>query len=211
MLDETNLFQVNKAPGFDLYEGGQRLNIGGRATIEWPDGRTASFLVGRSFRAKEDPALPLRTGLQTKSSDYIFAAEASPLAGVNFFTRWRLDSGTLSIRRLEAGADFATSRVEGYIRYLQEDQKPSGGKVKGLDFRGEIYATRNWGLTLYGVRDIDDGAWRRRDFGIVYRDDCLRLEVVYRRDETFNRTLGPSDSVVVRLTLATLGNSGYRR
>jgi LPS-assembly protein len=210
-FDETNLFQVNKSPGFDLYEGGQRLNVGGRATIEWPDGRTASFLIGRSFRTKDDPALPDRTGLATKSSDYIFAAEASPLRGFTVFSRWRLDSGTGAIRRLEAGADFNTARVAGYVRYLQEDQKPSGTKVKGLDFRGEVYATEHWGLTLYGVRDIDDGAWRRRDVGIVYRDECVRLEVVYRRDETFNRTLGPSDSVVVRLTLATLGNSGYRR
>ena len=32
-----------------------------------------------------------------------------------------------------------------------------------------------------------------------------------RHNETFNRTIGPSESVVVRLTLATLGNSGYRR
>jgi LPS-assembly protein len=74
-----------------------------------------------------------------------------------------------------------------------------------------VFATKHWGLTLYGVRDIDQGAWRRRDIGLVYRDDCLRMEVVYRRDETTNRILGPNDSVVIRLTLATLGNSGYRR
>jgi len=46
--------------------------------------------------------------------------------------------------------------------------------------------------------------------GIVYRDDCIQVEVVYRRDQTVNRTLGPSNTVVLRLTLATLGNSGYR-
>jgi LPS-assembly protein len=210
-FDETNLFQVNKSPGFDLYEGGQRVNLGGRATLEWEDGRTASFLVGRSFRNGADPALPLRTGLQTASSDYILAAEATPFKGIRLFSRWRLDSGTLAIRRLEAGGDFATSWAQGYVRYLQEDETPTAGKVKGLDFRGDVYATKHWGLTLYGVRDIDDGAWRRRDIGIVYRDDCVRLEVVYRRDETFNRILGPNDSVVIRLTLATLGNSGYSR
>ena len=97
-----------------------------------------------------------------------------------------------------------------YLRYLQEDQSPTGIKFKGLDFRGYVWATKHWGLTLYGVRDIDEGAWRRRDVGVVYRDDCVQLEVVYRRDQTFNRTLGPSNSVVLRLTLATLGVSGYR-
>jgi len=209
-FDETNLFQINKSPGFDLYEGGQRLNVGGRATLLFSDGRTASFLAGQSFRAESDPNIPARTGLSSKSSDYIFAAEATPIKGLSVFSRWRLDSRTGAIHRLEAGGDFSTSRVEGYVRYLQEDEDPTGIKVKGLDFRGAIYATKHWGVTVYGVRDIDQGAWRRRDVGIVYRDDCVRLEVVYRRDETVNRTLGPSNAVVLRLTLATLGNSGYR-
>ncbi len=48
-LDETNLFDINKSPGFDLYEGGARLNVGGRATVELGDGRGGSLLVGRSF------------------------------------------------------------------------------------------------------------------------------------------------------------------
>jgi LPS-assembly protein len=44
----------------------------------------------------------------------------------------------------------------------------------------------------------------------LYKDECTRLEIVYQREETFNRTLGPSDSVLIRLSLATLGDAGYR-
>jgi LPS-assembly protein len=209
-FDETNLFQVNRSPGYDLYEGGQRFTLATRATALLPGGRSASVMIGRSFRGDDDPAIPARTGLNTKSSDWILAAEAKPVAGVTLFSRWRLDSATGAIRRLEAGGDFYTTRVNGYVRYLQEDQAPTGGKFKGLDFRGYLWATKNWGLSVYGIRDIDAGQWRRRDIGVVYRDDCIQVEVVYRRDQTINRTLGPSNTVVFRLTLATLGNSGYR-
>ena len=73
------------------------------------------------------------------------------------------------------------------------------------------FVTSRWGFSVYGVRDLEAGSWRQRDFGIVYRDDCTRIEVVYKHGETFNRTLGPSESFVVRLTLATLGNTGYGR
>ena len=45
--------------------------------------------------------------------------------------------------------------------------------------------------------------------GLLYRDECTRLEIVYQREETYNRTLGPSDNVLIRLTLATLGDAGY--
>jgi LPS-assembly protein len=208
-FDDTNLFSKNKSPGFDLIDSGQRLNVGGRATLEFGDGHDASFLVGRSFRAQPDLSLPAQTGLQGTASDWVFAAEGSPLKGVDLFSRWRMGALDLSLRELEVGADWTSTRFSGEIRYLQEAEDPSGQPVQDLDFRGEVYVLKHWGLTAYGAREFQNGAWRRRDFGIVYRDDCVRVEVVYRHDETFNRTLGPSSGVFVRLTLATLGNSVY--
>ncbi|HEX7758048.1 MAG TPA: LPS assembly protein LptD [Caulobacteraceae bacterium] len=209
-LDETNLFQVNRSPGYDLYESGQRLTVGGRATAFLTGGRSASVMLGRSFRANADPALPASTSLDTQSSDYVLAAEVTPVQGVHLFSRWRLGADDFAIHRLEVGGDFATKRVSGYIRYLDEVQAPTGGNFRGLDFRGNLWATEHWGLSLYGIRNFDTDQWLRRDVGVVYRDDCLRVEVIYRNDQTTNGTLGPSKSVVLRLTLATLGNSGYR-
>jgi LPS-assembly protein len=208
-FDDTNLFQVDKSPGFDLIDSGQRLNVGGRATMEFGDGHDASVLVGRSFRAEPDPGLPARTGLSTTESDWIFAAEGSPLRGVDLFSRWRLSSSDFSVRRLEVGADYVSNRFSGSLRYLEEAQDPTGQPVQDLDFRSEVYVLKHWGFTAYGSVAFQSGSWRRRDFGVVYRDDCVRVEVVYRHDETFNRTLGPSSGVFIRLTLATIGNSGY--
>jgi LPS-assembly protein len=116
-----------------------------------------------------------------------------------------MDAHTFDINRLEAGAAFTAERAEGYVSYLQEAQSPLGGRVRSLDIHGAVFPLKHWGVTAYAI--VDGGAWRRRDFGVVYRDDCLRVEVLYRHDETFNGTLGPSTSVVVRLTLATLGNT----
>lgn len=208
-FDQTNLFQVNKSPGFDLIDSGQRLNVGARATVESDDGRSASAMIGRSFRAEPDPTLPARTGLSGTTSDWILATDATPIKGVDIFSRWRLDAINFSIRRLEIGADFTTSRVDGQIRYLQEAMDPTGQPVKDLDFHGEVFVTKHWGISVYGAREFETGVWRQQDIGLVYRDDCLRVEVVYRRDNTFNGVLGPSQGIGIRLTLATLGNSGY--
>ena len=206
-FDETNLFQINRSPGYDLYEGGQSVTLGGRATASLPDGRSASLLFGRRFAARDDLTLPSRTGLQNALSDYIFAADVTPFKGVRVFSRLRLDSETFAVNRLETGASFTTARVNGYVSYVQEVLSPTGGRVSSLDIHGEAYLTRHWGATTYAI--IDNGDWRRRDFGVVYRDDCLRVEVLYRHDDTTNGTLGPSSSVVLRLSLATFGNSGY--
>ena len=76
----------------------------GRATVMWDDGRRANFMVGRSFRAERNDVFTDRTGLRTKASDWIVSADAQPMRGLSMFARARLDSDSLDIRRLEAGA-----------------------------------------------------------------------------------------------------------
>jgi LPS-assembly protein len=226
--DETNLFQANRSPGFDLIEGGQSVTVGGRATVTLPDGRNGSLILGRRFAASEDESIPARTGLRSEDSDYVFYADATPFKNVWAFSRLRLAPELSRIDYLELGLRAATARLSGYVSYVEEAQSPSylpvvapsslpnapqnlqvlgDARVKSLDVHGEAFLTRNWGLTGYAI--LDDGVFRRQDIGIVYRDDCIRVEVIYRHDETFNGTLGPSTSVVLRLSLATFGTSGY--
>ena len=72
-----------------------------------------------------------------------------------------------------------------------------------------MYLTKNWGLTLYGNRDLQQEAWVIRDFGVVYRDECTRIDFIYRKEDVIVGRLGPSESFTVRLTLATLGEPIY--
>ncbi|MBA4792824.1 LPS-assembly protein LptD [Phenylobacterium sp.] len=208
-FDETNLFLADKFPGFDLIEGGLRATAAGRATILWDDGRRASLLIGRSFRDEEITAFPERTGLRDTASDWVVAAEAQPLRGLSFFSRARLDGDSLDVRRAETGANVAMARGSGFFRYLWDDLDINGVKRENLDLGGEVFLTKNWGLSAYGNRDMVQDAWVVRDLGIVYRDECTRIEVIYRREDTVIGRLGPSESVSVRLTLATLGEPIY--
>ena len=53
----------------------------------WDDGRRANLLVGRSFRTEENAVFTNRSGLRTKASDWIVAADAQPVRGVSMFAR----------------------------------------------------------------------------------------------------------------------------
>lgn len=207
--DETNLLRANKFPGFDRYEGGSRVNVGARASVLYDDGRGASILVGRTFRSEPEPQFPARSGLQTSKSDWIVAAEGRPFESVSFFTRARFSEDKGDVRRFEAGVDVNTARARGFVRYLRDNQDITGVQREDLDFAGEVMVTGNWGVTFAGVRDVESDVWRRQEFGGLYRDDCLDIAVVWVHEETYNRSLGPSDSVILRLTLATLGDKGY--
>ncbi|WP_354070388.1 LPS-assembly protein LptD [Caulobacter sp. 1776] len=213
-FDETNLFQANKSPGFDLYEGGQRVNVGGRATYSLPDGRGGSILVGRSFRTKFDPLLPARTGLQSKSSDWIVAATVTPVHGINAFVRTRLDAQTQEIHRIETGLDAYTKRASGSVRYLKDELDSNGSRQESFEVRGEVKLTKRFSLTTFGQRDMVYDVWRRRDVGVAYQDDCIRIDVIYQQEDRYASTasglrLQPDRTIVFRLTLATLGDTGY--
>lgn len=224
-FDETNLFEPNRSPGFDLIESGQSITVGGRATVTLPDGQNGSVIFGRRYATQPDYGVPYRTGLRSENSDYVLYADASPLKNIWVFGRFRMAPEFQRIDYAEVGARFATDRLAGYVSYVDEHLSPSflpvaspnplitgptapgSAEVKDLDIHGEAFVTRHWGASGYVI--VDNGYLRRQDFGLIYRDNCIRVEVLYRHDETFNGTLGPTTSVVLRLTLATFGSSGY--
>jgi LPS-assembly protein len=210
-FDETTLFQPNKFPGYDLYEDGTRVNVAGRGSILWDDGRRASLLIGRSFRDRANPIFSKGSGLSERDSDWIVAAEAQPIREFSAFLRTRLDSDTLEVHRLEAGANVTTKWVRGYVRYLKDDQGINGVPIKNFDVGGDVNLTQHWGVSAYGNRDLIQNAWVIRDLGVFYKDDCIRVDVFYRHEDVIIGRLGPSDQLSVRLTLATLGGPLYGR
>ena len=222
-FDESNLFRTNKFPGYDLYEDGARLNVAGRATVMWDDGRRANLLVGRSFRSHRNLIFRQGSGLRDTASDWVVAGDAQPMRGVFLFARARLDADTLKVHRVEAGANASTRWASGFVRYLSNDAQVTGlptntingGKQENMDVGGEVYFTSNWGASLYGSRDMVQDAWAIRDVGVFYRDECVRVDVIYRKEDAVIfqndkgrlRQIGRNEQITVRLTLATLGGT----
>lgn len=215
-VDDTNLFRANRFPGYDLYEGGPRATVGAQATITWDGGREARGFIGRTFRTEREESFPASSGFRDKTSDWVVSASFTPLAGVDAWTRARIDDSG-SVRRGEAGVDWRTSRTSGYMRYLLDDAEPftlpltpQRGRREDLEAGGEVLVTGNWGFTFRGNYDARADQIRRSEIGLLYQDECLRLELVYERNRTRVGALAPSESVFLRLNLATLGAAGYR-
>lgn len=216
-FDETNLFSPDKFPGYDLFDGGQRLNLGGQATFDWGRGRGLTVLVGRTFRAQTTNIFPAASGLNSSASDWVVSADTTPIDGLSVFSR-ALIGDKYGIDRLEVGADFAYQRFRGYIRYDIDNTIPVqvintiryGGKINDLEYGGEVFVTKHWGLSVAGIHDLVANDWRLADFGVIYKDDCIRAEVVYQHQDTIEGQLRGSDAVFLRLTLATLADEGYK-
>lgn len=223
-LDETTLFQENKFPGYDLYEGGARASLGVRVAGEWGPTRSASLFVGRMFRAEEETGYLRQvtggppgqlydpTGISETSSDWVVAAAFQPFTGASGWTRARLDDN-LEVRQAEVGFGARFREADRVaLRYISERTDPSPLGSRNFEYAqasGQVFVIGDWGVSFNAIRDLDEELWRRAEVGLLYEDECLRFELVYERNEDLlaGRGIRSSDGVFVRLNLATLGGS----
>jgi LPS-assembly protein len=210
-FDETTLFDANKSPGFDYYEGGLRANIGGRATFRWDQGGSVQMLVGRSFRAKADPTLPIGTSLNRTASDWVVAATAQAAPGFSAYSRARLDGQSGAIHALEVGVNGSSARANGFLRYMRDEISVQGTRTENVQAGGQVLISGHWGMTASTNWDIASHTPVLQEVGLLYQDECTHWELVFQHDGTFDRTQHATDKVILRLTLATLGGAGYQR
>lgn len=226
VLDETSLFAVDRFPGYDLLEGGARFTAGGRATLRWSEGRSASLFIGRSLRAEREdgfrvptPDDPDRlydpTGLATRASDWVVQADFEPSDRICGRGAAVIDSSG-DIRRAEAAVDGRWGRRNmATVNYIVDRTNPVEGPLNRnyefVQLSAQQFLVGNWGVATAGIADLDRDQISRSEVGLLFDDDCFRIELGYRRDNTRVRPTGPSEGVYVRLNLATFGGSGYGR
>jgi LPS-assembly protein len=223
-LDQASLFRVDRFPGHDLLEGGVRLTAGVRTTLRWDQSRSASLFVGRSMRdAEEDgfrvpiPDDPSRlydpTGLAAQTSDWVVQAEFRPSDRVRGWGHATVD-GSGDLRRAETAVDGRWGRRNlATVSYILDRSNPLDGPLNRnyefVQIAAQQFVYGNWGVTVAGIADLERDLITRSEVGLLFDDDCFRIEVGYRRDNTRVRPTGPSDGVFFRLNLATFGGSGY--
>ncbi len=209
-FDETNLFEYNKSPGFDYYESGQRLNLGGRATVRLDSGGSGQILVGESLRSRPDPSL-LGTSLNRSASDWVVAVSVQPSGQFSGYTRALVNQDTGALDRLEIGANLSVKRVSGYLRYLRDDIDLVGKRVQNMQGGLQVQFTQHWGIVTNANWDIAAKVWPTQDAGIFYQDECIRITLLYQHNGTYNRALTPSNQVLLRVTLPMLGAADLQR
>ena len=86
---------------------------------------------------------------------------------------------------------------------------PLNRNYEFVQLAGQQFVYGHWGVAVAGIADLERNVITRQEVGLLFDDDCFRVEIGYRRDNTRVRASGPSDGVYLRLNLATFGGSGY--
>ena len=220
-LEDSNLFALNRFPGYDRVEDGTRLTYGFDWELTMPGWRLKTN-IGQSYRLTEslENIFPDGTGLSEKFSDFVGRTEVRYRNFLALTHRYRIDKDSLAVRRNEIDATIGSQRnyVElGYLRLNRDIQT-----VEDLQDREEIRAAgrftigRNWSVFGSGVFNLTSAAEDptfgsdgfepiRTRLGIAYSDDCIEFGATWRRDYTTSGDAERGNSFQVFFALRNLG------
>jgi LPS-assembly protein len=197
-LEDSNLFALNRFPGYDRVEDGSRITWGVDWELQRPGWRIKTT-IGQSFRleAPRPDLFPEGTGLSGRVTDFVGRTEVRFRNLVQFTHRFRLDKDSLAIRRNEVDATVGSRRTYLELGYLRLNRDIA--TVEDLRDREELRAAarvaigRKWSLFGSGVFNLtdrdEDPVFQNDGFqpirtrlGVAYADDCIEFGATWRRD-----------------------------
>jgi LPS-assembly protein len=219
-LEDSNLFALNRFPGYDRVEDGARVTYGMDWELDFPGWRIKST-IGQSYRLTDKPTLfPDGSGLTEQFSDWVGRTEVRYRDFVKFTHRYRVDKDNFAVRRNEIDATLGSDRtyVElGYLRLNRDiDDFEDLQDREELRSAGRIAFARYWSVFGSAVvnltnRDEDprftsDGFEPLRTrLGIAYADDCLEFGFTWRRDYVEVADVEDGNSFRLYFSLRNLG------
>jgi LPS-assembly protein len=220
-LEDSNLFALNRFPGYDRWEDGSRITYGLDWSLERPNLSITSN-IGQSYRIASRPAIfPEGTGLTDQLSDIVGRTRVRYGRLIDLTHRFRLDKKNLALRRSELDLTVGTDQTYvqlGYLR-LNRNIDPTIEDLRDkeeLRLAGRVKFRRYWsifGATVLDLTDksedplsIADGFTPvRHRLGFLYEDDCLELGLTWRRDYERIGTFRKGSTFALHLSLKGLG------
>ncbi len=220
-LEDSNLFALNRFPGYDRWEDGTRITYGVDWNFDAPRFSVAAT-VGQSYRLTAKPSLfPDGTGLTDRTSDIVGRTTVRYRDVISLTHRYRLDKDGLALRRNEIDATIGDARTYALIGYLRLNRNISS-TLEDLRDReeirvgGRVQVTRFVSVFGSATVDLTDRAEDplsiatgyqpvRHRLGIAYTDDCLDIGFTWKRDYDTSGDAQRGDSFLLRLAFRNLG------
>ncbi|HYI49406.1 MAG TPA: LPS assembly protein LptD [Allosphingosinicella sp.] len=220
-LEDSNLFALNRFPGYDRWEDGVRVTYGADWTLDLPS-VSVRTTIGQSYRLSNRAAiLPPGTGLSGRFSDIVGRTNVRFGRMVSITHRFRIDKDSFALRRNEIDATIGGRRTYATIGYLRLDRDidPAIEDLRDREeirFGGRVGFARYWSIFGSAVIDLtsrqedplsqaDGFSPIRHRLGILYDDDCIELGLTWRRDYETSGDARRGNSFLIRVALRNLG------
>ena len=220
-LEDSNLFALNRFPGYDRWEDGSRITYG----LDWSYDRpnlSIMSTIGQSYRlSKKGEIFPEGTGLSGRVSDIVGRTRVRYGRFIDLTHRYRVDKDNLAVRRNEVDLTVGSDETYAQIGYLRLNRGIDEA-VEDLRDKEELRAAariklaKHWSVFGSTVLDLTSEAEDplsvsdgfepvRHRLSIDYEDECIALGVSWRRDYERIGGFDEGSTFSFRLSLKGLG------
>jgi LPS-assembly protein len=220
-LEDSNLFALNRFPGYDRWEDSSRVTYGVDWALDRPN-LSISTTVGQSYRIRRHPGIfPEGTGLSDRFSDIVGRTRVRYGRLIDLTHRFRVDKNSLAVRRNEVDLTVGTEQTYAQVGYLRLNRNINAAvedlrDKEELRFAGRLKFARYWSLFGATVLDLtgrdedplslaDGFEPVRQRIGIAYEDECLELGLSWRRDYERIGDFRKGSTFSLRMALKGLG------
>ncbi|MDK3073059.1 LPS assembly protein LptD [Sedimentitalea sp. JM2-8] len=216
-FDQGNLLSLSRFPAPDRREDGPALAYGLKWSRHAPSGWQAWATVGQVFRKTADPNFTATSGLSGTSSDILVAGQYKTDYGLALTGRGLID-GSLSLSKAEFRGDWRSERINVTGSYLWLGTDLAEGREKPLSelwFDGDYQINPSWAAGADLRYDISDARATRAGVGLIYRNECVTVDLSIRRRYTSSTSIEPSTDFGFTIELNGFavegGTEKYRR
>jgi LPS-assembly protein len=220
-LEDSNLFALNRFPGYDRFEDSTRFTWGVDYALYLP-GFSLDANVGQSYRLSSSPTIfPDGTGLTDRVSDIVGRTVMRFRDFISFTHRYRIDKDGFAFRRNEVDATVGSRDTYVQLGYLRLNRN-IGPALEDLQDREEarlgarVKIAKFWsvsGSILIDLTDRNEDITSQADgfepvrhrLGVSYEDDCLRLGLTWKRDYETTGDARRGNSYILSLAFKNLG------
>lgn len=220
-LEDSNLFAINRFPGYDRFEDSSRVTFGVDYRLDLPN-FSLDATVGQSYRLdSRKTILPDGTGLSDRLSDIVGRVQLRYKDFLSITHRFRVDKDNLAVRRNEIDATIGSRRTYAEIGYLRLNRNVTAGvedlkDIEEVRVGGRIAFSKYW--SVFGSTNIDLTGQSddptstlsgfepvRHRLGLAYEDDCVQIGFTWRRDYQTSGDARRGNSFQLRLVFKNLG------
>ncbi|MEI6096782.1 MAG: LPS assembly protein LptD [Alphaproteobacteria bacterium] len=207
-FDEGNLYALDRFPGADAVEAGQRVNLGLSWLRDEPLGWTLGVTAGRVLRWADEEQFSAATGLDGQQSDWLLAASIRNAEGLALTSRLVL-TPSMDLTKGEMRFDYTRPGLTlagGYalIRADASETREQTSSEIRLSAKSEL--TRNWTADMIGRYDIRLARIAESGVNLTYRNECIDVALSVSRNNSSSSSLSPS--TIFGLSVELLGFGG---
>jgi len=213
-FDGGNLLSLDRFPGADRSEEGLRGALGLTWSRLAPDGQWSATLgAARVFRAQPAPGFSAASGLDGLHSDWLLAGHLT-LGEETALTSRNLLSPALDLTKSETRIAWAGEKLDlgaTYTYVIADTAENRPRPTSELIFDTAYRVNRHWTAELEGRYDFQAGRPVSAGLGVVYRNECITVDLGVTQRFTSAGALAPATSASLQVSLAGFGSGGNTR